>query len=67
MKSHEEDILMKMNKKKNEDDLLKKINVKRGNEKLPFEEITPRALANCESSSLLMAMKVFSKLCIIKV
>ncbi|XP_078350088.1 uncharacterized protein LOC144634914 isoform X2 [Oculina patagonica] len=46
------------NKKKNEDDLLEKINVKGGNEKFPFDEITPRALANCESSSLLMSMKV---------
>lgn len=49
-------------KKKFEEDLLETII--NYNDRQDFEDIekkiTPRALANCESSSLLMGMKVFS-------
>ncbi|KAL9952846.1 hypothetical protein ACROYT_G040159 [Oculina patagonica] len=49
LRKHKENILKKKEKKKNEEDFLKTISDK---------EITPKALANYESSSLLMAMKV---------
>ena len=52
-------IKQERDKKKNmEKEVLEKLREKNGDFKKIKEEITPKALKNCESSSLLMAMKV---------